>query len=81
MKNLTSRQHFAGLLFLALVIMIPLTMSLGTETADAFQIYANYNGGRHLQAVGIGFGALYGAGAAIGIICGVQLAVGIIAVG
>jgi hypothetical protein len=80
MKNLTSRQHFAGVLFLALVIMVPLTMILGTETTDAFQIYGNYHGSKELQAAGLSFGALYGAGAALGIICGVQLAVGLIAV-
>lgn len=81
MKKLTSRQRIAGLLFLALVIMVPLTMNLGSGTADAFQIYAHYSGIKNLQAVGMGFSTLYGAGAALGIICGVQLAVGILAIG
>jgi len=80
MKKLTSRQRIAGLLFLAIVIMIPLTMNLGSETTDAFQIYANYSGIKNLQAVGTVFSGLYGVGAALGVICGIQLAVGIIGV-
>lgn len=80
MKKLTSRQKFAGILFLSLVLLVPFVTSMSAESAGAFEIYALYEDNKNLQAAGIGFGAMYGAGAAIGIICGIQLAVGILAV-
>ena len=80
MKIFKNRKNVAGVLFLTLVILLPLMMNVTSETSNAFEIYSIYEDNPNLQATGVGFGALFAAGAAVGIICGVQLAVGILAV-
>jgi len=81
-KNKNSRQKFCGVLFLALALAVPaVTNFAAAPTSEAITIYGIATDTDSFSILGTAAGSLYGAGAAVGLICGIQLAVGILAAG